>query len=398
MVKFVPTTAESLVSSAGGIALPLVALAVAGPLLFVLSRLWITPNALLAGSVLVTLGSLVLLALATVVVGAVRRLVVALAGGRPVRTATLSLEGGAGAGSGVNGTLHLSWRLAADESVRAVLTCTVSSDGTDGWAVSHRFVREQTVDAAACQPGLETRVPVAMPLPPEAPPSGVYEVAPRGERLVVWTLAVAVLPNGPVLPDFVVAVRPAATGPVVVPDRLPAEAPPVAAPSRPAHSRVAVRPAADGIDVALPMPSGWRSLLVWGVVTIPMWVVLPWLAWNDPRDWPGNLVVALAVPALVNGVPLLMLLAPGRLVVQPGGIELSRGTRRRKRAHVLSVRRAEVRAMPPVMPVATDVWLHRGDEPPWFVYRGGSQAEAQWLAAEIGRALDQAREARQAGR
>jgi hypothetical protein len=401
VLGFEPDATRSLETSAGGAKFPLITLALYGSLLAGLSWLWLRPETFASntsgGSIFITLKMLMLLSLAFLAAGAVVRTARLVAGRSPSRRATLHLTGGEPSiERGLHGEVHLSWRLRPDETAVALLECVVSSPLPDSLVADYRWYWEQAVDAVHCPPGLQTRIPVSFNLPENAPPSGSYQVEGLTQRAVAWVLWLQIQPAGPRLLTFRVPIAGAGGGPSVLPRDLDRSLDDDPSPARPASSRIEVRPRAEGTEYRFPRMWAHGFLAAWTVATAPAWIVLPWMAWHDARDWPGNLLFMIVVLLVVNAAPLALLMAPRRLFVGPDGVVMRRLLRPSPRMHIRSIRNAAVTSSGASGNLARDVVLALDSGSMVAVHGCLSCAEARWLAADVNRALERARAQRDA--
>jgi hypothetical protein len=391
---------DSFHATAGGGAGPFLSLAIAGALLVGLSYWWIdfenlaTPR----DEPLRAVGGVVLLILAFIAVLSLLSLSRSLVGRRPWLDATLRLAperilvGGM-----LRGEVELSTPVAQDESVIIVLTCSAFDLGSDSSTARFRWGTEQVVDGAACLQGSPTRVPFAILIPPGAPPSGTYRMGIHSCQ-VTWYVHASIEPRRASEFRFSVTVG-STSPPTSILDGLPPEFPMgPGTPGRPACSRILkTLPGGGGVDYRLPRPVAWASGLWWVALTTPLWLILPWMAWRDERDWPGNLFWMLLILAVVNVLPLAALLGTNGIHVDANGVVVTRRSFRRKRFHIRDLRGAVTTwgahgALPDNCRRA--VALDRLSGGPVRVATFISVAEARWLAADITAAIAEAKSVR----
>lgn len=308
-------------------------------------------------------GGLLLLALGFGVAMAATRLAGSLLGRRPRAKATLTLRNVPAAGGAVRAELRLSWRMLPGESAVAVLECLVMEDGPDGWA--------------------------------SAPSYYWWWDEGRADRKVVWRLTVTIEPGGRPL-NFLLSVAPRSGTPATITDNLDTGDMPSGG-LQPSYSRIVVRDGSPGVtEFRFPLSRGTSTLASWVAVTAPLWIALPWLAWRDGGDLPWSLAAMLGVAAAVNGVPLLFLMQPRRLVVGPSGILFHRWLLRPRRMHVRDARGAEARTMPVAGCRPLYVWLRHVSNEAVPIGQCRSVQEARWLASAVDEALRTAQQRRSA--
>jgi hypothetical protein len=266
VTSFRPGGEDSFFSTAGGGAGPFLSFVIAATLLVGLSYWWVDIDALATprDEPFRAAGGVVLLVLAFIAVLSLLSLVKALAGRRPWLVGRLRLAPDRIlVGGTLRGELELSTPVRQEESVVIVLTCTAFDVGAgDSSANRFRWGTEQVVDGAACLQGSPTKVPFEIPIPPDAPPSGTYQMGIHRCH-VTWYVRASIEPRASAF-QFVVKVD-ASSPPTSILDGLPPEfASASVTPVRPACSRILkTAPAAGGVEYRLPQPAGWTSAVWW---------------------------------------------------------------------------------------------------------------------------------------
>jgi hypothetical protein len=400
VTSFRPGGEDSFYATAGGGAGPFLSFVIASSLFVGLSYWWIDVKNLATprDEPLRAMGGVLLLALAFIAVLSLVSLLRALAGRRPWLVATLRLAPERILVGGVlRGEVELSTAVGQNESVVIVLTCTAYDLGGESSTNRFRWGTEQVVDGAACLQGSPTRVPFAIAIPPGAPPSGTYKMGIHSCQ-VTWSVTASIEPRLASMFQFVVTVG-STSPPTSILDGLPPEFPPgPGTPLRPACSRtLKTMLSGGGVEYRLQRPVAWASGVWWIVLTTPLWFILPWMAWRDERDWPGNLLWMLLILAVVNVLPLTAVLGTNRIHVDCNGVVLTRRSFRKKRFHVRDLRGAVTTwgahgALPDNCRRA--VALDRLSGAPIRIATFISVAEARWLAADLTQAIAEAKSVR----
>jgi hypothetical protein len=158
---------------------------------------------------------------------------------------------------------------------------------------------------------------------------------------VTWYLTASIEPRLASAFQFVVTVG-STSPPTSILDGLPPEFSPASGtPVRPAYSRILKTvPSGGGVEYGLPRSDGWASMVWWVALTTPLWLILPWMAWRDERDWPANLFWMLLILAIVNVLPLMAVLRANRIHVDSNGVVLTHRSFRKKRFHIRDLRGA----------------------------------------------------------
>lgn len=398
VAAFTPVTEESLQSTAGGGTGPFLSFVITGTLLVGLSYWWIDVEdlAIPRDEPIRAVGGIVLLFLAFIAALALLQLLKALAGRRPWLSATLRLPPDRLlVGGQLRGELELSAPVAHDESAVIVLTCNTVDIGRDTNTTRLNWATELVVDGEACLPAPPARVPITMLIPSDAPPSGEYQVGFE-KRRVRWDVTASIEPRRAVQVRFLVTV-----GSISPPTSMADEAPwrpEASTPVRPACSRVLKTVNREGgVEYRLPRPYGWVSTAWWVALTTPLWIVMPWMAWRDDRDWPGNLFWMVLILAIVNGLPLIAILGAKRLYVSSNGVVVTRRSFRKKRFHIRDLRGAVTTwglTGPVVDNRRRSVALERLSGETIHLATFISIAEARWLAADIAGAIAEAKSVR----
>jgi hypothetical protein len=294
-------------------------------------------------------------------------------------------------GGYVSGVLHAPPLTASAESFEITLSCSEVSESGDSTFRTPLWREEISVDAAGLERAASgVQIPIAIPVPAVG-----QETNDTATRRIVWSLAVSASLPGPdyeasfELPVFKVEGRTAAP-----PRRLSvARTTAGRGLTRPPTSKIREERSPDALAFQFPAPS-W--LLGW---TFGPLLLVPIAAGIGLLAYPGDsiaLAVAAGIGAVLAGL-LLGLTALG-LLTQPNRIEIRNDTvvvrrgvfgrgwdRRIPRRDIVRVAQAPVQNGPRVDYVVN---IETRDGKTYTAALGlRRQAEAKWLAFEIGRAV-----------
>ena len=124
---------------------------------------------------------------------------------------------------------------------------------------------------------------------------------------------------------------------------------------------------------------------------------MPWMAWRDERDWPGNLFWMALILAIVNGLPLIAIRGAKRLHVGANSVVVTHRSFRKKHFHIRDLRGATTTwglTGPVVDNRRRSVALVRLSGETVRLATFISIAEARWLAADITGAIAEAKSIR----
>ena len=319
-------------------------------------------------------------------------------------------------GGRLEGRVLVNAPLAIDEAVNVSFQCWSNrSDGGDSggstqqlrWDCETLF----SVDQIAQGTGVLS-LPIYLAIPAELPPTGPGE----GGWEVVWTLKASFEPDIGYRPTFDVLVTSGRGGvPASArPDKLASHRKIVSGqneaqglesgiqasgrPStRPPHARTRIDPAPEGgIEVTPRRRVSSPILAGWCLLTLPLWVVLPYWSLVELKNVESpplvayliQLGIAFGVALLLNGLPLLAVAFENRgLRLGSDGVAARRWLRR-KRFPAGYFTYAEA------VGNSDSKWLISLERSP-TAFLGGmgvtvvsTEAEARWLVGELGLALD----------